>query len=185
MLWQGTTASQPWGFVTSLGAGSHSQVIQHCNARSEKSDLEHIVEYGTFFSVTLNKENDVYKKFLFQLSFVKLSDLCLRPQALSQRDAPHRNFFFFDGLKGSGVVDYFGPKWTQSSSSSFLFSSCFFLPSSLVFVTIHKILFRILNFVSGIFFVCFLIKQHSLKVWVFKWTVSVFGTWTNMAAKHQ
>ncbi|KAG9331544.1 hypothetical protein JZ751_018855 [Albula glossodonta] len=27
--------------------------------------------------------------------------------ALSQRDAPHRNFFFFDGLKGSGVVDYF------------------------------------------------------------------------------
>ncbi|XP_075892667.1 SUMO-activating enzyme subunit 1 [Nelusetta ayraudi] len=31
-------------------------------------------------------------------------------KALSQRDAPHRNFFFFDGLKGSGVVDYFGPK---------------------------------------------------------------------------
>lgn len=29
-------------------------------------------------------------------------------KALSQRDAPHRNFFFFDGLKGSGVVDYFG-----------------------------------------------------------------------------
>ncbi len=34
---------------------------------------------------------------------------CVR-QALSQRDAPHRNFFFFDGLKGSGVVDYFGSK---------------------------------------------------------------------------
>ncbi|XP_026853451.2 SUMO-activating enzyme subunit 1 [Electrophorus electricus] len=31
-------------------------------------------------------------------------------KALSQRDAPHRNFFFFDGLKGSGVVDYFGNK---------------------------------------------------------------------------
>ncbi|XP_070826245.1 SUMO-activating enzyme subunit 1 [Chaetodon trifascialis] len=31
-------------------------------------------------------------------------------KALSQRDAPHRNFFFFDGRKGSGVVDYFGPK---------------------------------------------------------------------------
>ncbi|XP_030634384.1 SUMO-activating enzyme subunit 1 [Chanos chanos] len=31
-------------------------------------------------------------------------------KALSQRDAPHRNFFFFDGLKGSGVVDYFGCK---------------------------------------------------------------------------
>ncbi|XP_036417254.1 SUMO-activating enzyme subunit 1 [Colossoma macropomum] len=31
-------------------------------------------------------------------------------KALSQRDAPHRNFFFFDGLKGSGVVDYFGAK---------------------------------------------------------------------------
>ncbi|KAG7215387.1 hypothetical protein INR49_022555 [Caranx melampygus] len=29
--------------------------------------------------------------------------------ALSQRDAPHRNFFFFDGRKGNGVVDYFGP----------------------------------------------------------------------------
>uniref|UniRef100_A0A8C9UBI5 SUMO-activating enzyme subunit 1 n=1 Tax=Scleropages formosus TaxID=113540 RepID=A0A8C9UBI5_SCLFO len=31
-------------------------------------------------------------------------------KALSQRDAPHRNFFFFDGLKGSGVVDYFATK---------------------------------------------------------------------------
>ncbi|XP_056328982.1 SUMO-activating enzyme subunit 1 isoform X1 [Danio aesculapii] len=31
-------------------------------------------------------------------------------KALSQRDAPHRNFFFFDGLKGSGVVDYFSSK---------------------------------------------------------------------------
>ncbi|TRY99758.1 hypothetical protein DNTS_020933 [Danionella cerebrum] len=31
-------------------------------------------------------------------------------KALSQRDAPHRNFFFFDGLKGSGIVDYFGSK---------------------------------------------------------------------------
>ncbi|XP_068173591.1 SUMO-activating enzyme subunit 1 [Antennarius striatus] len=31
-------------------------------------------------------------------------------KALSQRDAPHRNFFFFDGRKGSGMVDYFGPK---------------------------------------------------------------------------
>ncbi|KAE8294949.1 SUMO-activating enzyme subunit 1 Ubiquitin-like 1-activating enzyme E1A [Larimichthys crocea] len=31
-------------------------------------------------------------------------------KALSQRDAPHRNFFFFDGRKGNGVVDYFGSK---------------------------------------------------------------------------
>lgn len=31
------------------------------------------------------------------------------PQAISQRDSPHRNFFFFDGRKGNGVVDYFGP----------------------------------------------------------------------------
>uniref|UniRef100_H3D7D5 SUMO1 activating enzyme subunit 1 n=1 Tax=Tetraodon nigroviridis TaxID=99883 RepID=H3D7D5_TETNG len=30
-------------------------------------------------------------------------------KAISQRDPPHRNFFFFDGRKGSGVVDYFGP----------------------------------------------------------------------------
>ncbi|KAM4628349.1 SUMO-activating enzyme subunit 1 [Polymixia lowei] len=31
-------------------------------------------------------------------------------KALSQRDVPHRNFFFFDGRKGNGVVDYFGPQ---------------------------------------------------------------------------
>ncbi|XP_039624193.1 SUMO-activating enzyme subunit 1 [Polypterus senegalus] len=31
-------------------------------------------------------------------------------KALSQRDAPHRNFFFFDGIKGSGVVDCLGVK---------------------------------------------------------------------------
>ncbi|CAJ1064834.1 SUMO-activating enzyme subunit 1 [Xyrichtys novacula] len=30
-------------------------------------------------------------------------------KALSQRDPPHRNFFFFDGRKGNGMVDYFGP----------------------------------------------------------------------------
>ncbi|XP_003968748.1 SUMO-activating enzyme subunit 1 [Takifugu rubripes] len=30
-------------------------------------------------------------------------------KALSQRDPPHRNFFFFDGRTGNGVVDYFGP----------------------------------------------------------------------------
>ncbi|KAM3874851.1 SUMO-activating enzyme subunit 1 [Diretmus argenteus] len=30
-------------------------------------------------------------------------------KALSQRDAPLRNFFFFDGRKGNGMVDYFGP----------------------------------------------------------------------------
>ncbi|MBN3300678.1 SAE1 enzyme, partial [Amia calva] len=29
-------------------------------------------------------------------------------KALSQRDAPHKNFFFFDGRKGSGVVDCLG-----------------------------------------------------------------------------
>uniref|UniRef100_A0A8C6LFD1 SUMO1 activating enzyme subunit 1 n=1 Tax=Nothobranchius furzeri TaxID=105023 RepID=A0A8C6LFD1_NOTFU len=30
-------------------------------------------------------------------------------KALSQRDAPHRNFFFFDARKGNGMVDFFGP----------------------------------------------------------------------------
>lgn len=30
-------------------------------------------------------------------------------KALSQRDPPHRNFFFFDARKSNGVVDYFGP----------------------------------------------------------------------------
>lgn len=44
-------------------------------------------------------------------SVIYLSPLyvCLSLQALSQRDPPHRNFFFFDGRKGNGVVDFFGP----------------------------------------------------------------------------
>ncbi|CAB1348726.1 unnamed protein product [Coregonus sp. 'balchen'] len=40
-------------------------------------------------------------------------------KAISQRDAPHKNFFF-DGMKGSGVVDYFGPSrelWRIQSRS--------------------------------------------------------------------
>lgn len=45
------------------------------------------------------------------------SPLCL--QALSQRDAPHRNFFFFDGRKGNGVVDYFGPNWTCQATPAY------------------------------------------------------------------
>ncbi|XP_064149957.1 SUMO-activating enzyme subunit 1 isoform X2 [Loxodonta africana] len=31
-------------------------------------------------------------------------------KALSQRDPPHNNFFFFDGIKGSGIVECLGPK---------------------------------------------------------------------------
>lgn len=31
-------------------------------------------------------------------------------KALSQRDSPHNNFFFFDGLKSSGIVDCLGAK---------------------------------------------------------------------------
>ncbi|NWI22039.1 SAE1 enzyme, partial [Crypturellus soui] len=31
-------------------------------------------------------------------------------KALSQRDPPHNNFFFFDGIKGNGVVERLGPK---------------------------------------------------------------------------
>uniref|UniRef100_A0A8C5QP85 SUMO1 activating enzyme subunit 1 n=1 Tax=Leptobrachium leishanense TaxID=445787 RepID=A0A8C5QP85_9ANUR len=31
-------------------------------------------------------------------------------KALSQRDAPHNNFFFFDGIKSSGLVDCLGAK---------------------------------------------------------------------------
>ncbi|XP_053577797.1 SUMO-activating enzyme subunit 1 [Bombina bombina] len=31
-------------------------------------------------------------------------------KALSQRDAPHNNFFFFDGIKSNGIVDCLGSK---------------------------------------------------------------------------
>ncbi|XP_069500638.1 SUMO-activating enzyme subunit 1 [Ambystoma mexicanum] len=31
-------------------------------------------------------------------------------KALSQRDPPHNNFFFFDGMKGTGIVDCLGTK---------------------------------------------------------------------------
>ncbi|XP_069764034.1 SUMO-activating enzyme subunit 1 [Narcine bancroftii] len=31
-------------------------------------------------------------------------------KALSRRDPPHNNFFFFDGLKSNGIVDCIGPK---------------------------------------------------------------------------
>ncbi|KFO26273.1 SUMO-activating enzyme subunit 1 [Fukomys damarensis] len=31
-------------------------------------------------------------------------------KALSQRDPPHNNFFFFDGMKGNGTVECLGPK---------------------------------------------------------------------------
>ncbi|XP_010813310.1 SUMO-activating enzyme subunit 1 isoform X3 [Bos indicus] len=30
-------------------------------------------------------------------------------KALSQRDPPHNNFFFFDGMKGNGIVECLGP----------------------------------------------------------------------------
>uniref|UniRef100_A0A8C0AVV6 SUMO-activating enzyme subunit 1 n=1 Tax=Buteo japonicus TaxID=224669 RepID=A0A8C0AVV6_9AVES len=30
-------------------------------------------------------------------------------KALSQRDPPHNNFFFFDGIKGNGIVECLGP----------------------------------------------------------------------------
>lgn len=48
---------------------------------------------------------------MLRLFILKLSPLALVfPQALSQRDPPHNNFFFFDGMKGSGIVECLGPK---------------------------------------------------------------------------
>ncbi len=42
---------------------------------------------------------------------VKLHFFCL--QAVSQKDQPHNNFFFFNGVEGSGMVDYIN--WTIST----------------------------------------------------------------------
>lgn len=173
-------------FVTSLGVRSHGQVIQHCTSRGEKSYryLKNIVEVIIGLNMGLYFCDTEWRKWFIEINsfspeyFTWVCDVCLFPQALSQRDAPHRNFFFFDGLKGSGVVDYFGPKWRQSSSSV-----VFFLPSPLVFVTIHNICseFWILSKVLWNFFVCFLIKQHPSKVWVFIYqcchNVSKFSDW--------
>lgn len=65
-------------------------------------------------SVSPSLLNDHFSSFCFS----ELSPVCAVVggvlgqevvKALSQRDAPHRNFFFFDARKGNGVVDYFGP----------------------------------------------------------------------------
>lgn len=65
-------------------------------------------------SVSPGLLNDEFTSFCFS----ELSPVCAVVggvlgqevvKALSQRDAPHRNFFFFDARKGNGVVDYFGP----------------------------------------------------------------------------
>uniref|UniRef100_A0A8C6U1Q7 SUMO1 activating enzyme subunit 1 n=1 Tax=Neogobius melanostomus TaxID=47308 RepID=A0A8C6U1Q7_9GOBI len=65
-------------------------------------------------SVSPSLLNDLFSSFCFS----ELSPVCAVVggvlgqevvKALYQRDAPHRNFFFFDARKGNGVVDYFGP----------------------------------------------------------------------------
>uniref|UniRef100_A0A3Q4HDI9 SUMO1 activating enzyme subunit 1 n=1 Tax=Neolamprologus brichardi TaxID=32507 RepID=A0A3Q4HDI9_NEOBR len=77
----------------------------------EDSQLLRQIRDDVLESLSLNSDllNDDFISYcsssLNNITF--FSPLCL--QALSQRDAPHRNFFFFDGRKGNGVVDYFGP----------------------------------------------------------------------------
>lgn len=163
-------------FVTSPGGRSHSGAWFNTappEVKRASNIWKNIVGVITGLNMRLFFCDTEQRKCFFEIIFspeyfLSVCDVCLGPQALSQRDAPHRNFFFFDGLKGSGVVDYFGPKWTQWTQSRSSVVFCVFVPSPLVFVTIHQIcsVFWILSQVLWDFFVCFLIKQHSLKVLV-------------------
>uniref|UniRef100_A0A3Q2Y647 SUMO1 activating enzyme subunit 1 n=1 Tax=Hippocampus comes TaxID=109280 RepID=A0A3Q2Y647_HIPCM len=67
---------------------------------------------------TLGVASEVLNDDFISFCFSEMSPVCAVVggvlgqeivKALSQRDAPHRNFFFFDGRKGNGMVDYFGP----------------------------------------------------------------------------
>ncbi|XP_057695203.1 SUMO-activating enzyme subunit 1 isoform X2 [Corythoichthys intestinalis] len=67
---------------------------------------------------TLGVDGDLFKDDFINFCFSEMSPVCAVVggvlgqeivKALSQRDAPHRNFFFFDARKGNGIVDYFGP----------------------------------------------------------------------------
>ncbi|XP_053728698.1 SUMO-activating enzyme subunit 1 isoform X3 [Synchiropus splendidus] len=67
---------------------------------------------------TLSLRGDLLSDDFISFCFSEMSPVCAVVggvlgqeivKALSQRDAPHRNFFFFDGRKGNGVVDFFGP----------------------------------------------------------------------------
>ncbi|KAM7398887.1 hypothetical protein PAMP_018192 [Pampus punctatissimus] len=67
---------------------------------------------------SLSVSSDFLKDDFISFCFSEMSPVCAVVggvlgqeivKALSQRDPPHRNFFFFDGRKGNGTVDYFGP----------------------------------------------------------------------------
>lgn len=85
------------------------------------------------------------------------SPLCL--QALSQRDAPHRNFFFFDGRKGNGVVDYFGPNWTCQATPAYRQTS---VCPVWLFMAALVLLVQFLFFLSFFFFTVGSISPQNL-----------------------
>uniref|UniRef100_A0A3Q3CGU0 SUMO1 activating enzyme subunit 1 n=1 Tax=Haplochromis burtoni TaxID=8153 RepID=A0A3Q3CGU0_HAPBU len=82
----------------------------------EDSQLLRQIRDDVLESLSLN--SDLLNDDFISYCFSEMSPVCAVVggvlgqevvKALSQRDAPHRNFFFFDGRKGNGVVDYFGP----------------------------------------------------------------------------
>uniref|UniRef100_I3JLL4 SUMO-activating enzyme subunit 1 n=1 Tax=Oreochromis niloticus TaxID=8128 RepID=I3JLL4_ORENI len=82
----------------------------------EDSQLLRQIRDDVLESLSLN--SDLLSDDFISYCFSEMSPVCAVVggvlgqevvKALSQRDAPHRNFFFFDGRKGNGVVDYFGP----------------------------------------------------------------------------
>uniref|UniRef100_A0A8C2RHU9 THIF-type NAD/FAD binding fold domain-containing protein n=1 Tax=Capra hircus TaxID=9925 RepID=A0A8C2RHU9_CAPHI len=66
--------------------------------------------FGEDSELLLQIRNDVLDALgvdpdLLPEDFVRLEIV----KALSQRDPPHNNFFFFDGMKGNGIVECLGP----------------------------------------------------------------------------
>ncbi|XP_012508706.1 PREDICTED: SUMO-activating enzyme subunit 1 [Propithecus coquereli] len=88
-----------------------------CDAYGEDSEL--LLQIRNDVLDSLGVSPDLLPEDFVRYCFSEMAPVCAVVggilaqeivKALSQRDPPHNNFFFFDGMKGSGIVECLGPK---------------------------------------------------------------------------
>ncbi|KAM8954090.1 SUMO-activating enzyme subunit 1 [Pelodytes ibericus] len=87
--------------------------------RTYQDDSELLLQIRNDLLTSLGVSTDLLAEDFASYCFSEMAPVCAVVggvlaqeivKALSQRDAPHNNFFFFDGIKSNGIVDCLGAK---------------------------------------------------------------------------
>ncbi|GAB1609488.1 SUMO-activating enzyme subunit 1-like [Argonauta hians] len=90
---------------------------RHPSVKSKSSDMEELEKLRTEILQSLSVKPEILTDYFLSHSFAELSPVSAIVggvlsqeiiKAVSQKDKPHNNFFFFDGVNGTGLVEQIG-----------------------------------------------------------------------------